>query len=232
MKKITILLILLIPTMCLGQKLTAGFKGGVNYTSLKGESSIGTSEVISNLSSFTVGGFINKKIGNIVSLQTELSFDRQKFEFKTKDGVMDYFERGRGNFLFMRIPIIVQASYGNKLQVYVNGGLSANFMLSNGDYTYTSIRVSNPLENTSPTNKSGSVESAFNRFSLGTVGSAGLFYHLTPSIGLLGEFRVNYDLTKTAKSNEKLAVELLSPVYDNPRFFSYSAQFGISYLIR
>ena len=72
------------------------------------------------------------------------------------------------------------------------------------------------------------IKSDFNKVTLGVVGSAGISYDITPTIGILGEFRVGYDLSKSSKNINRVSIPEGVPLnFNDTHFLSYTAQGGV-----
>ena len=228
-------MLIAVSSVAAAQSLTVGVKAGSSTTTFRGDYSYSANMYDnSKTNSLVLTDYLNYKLTSMLSVQTELSYQKKGFEYKTKRTVVDYAANGRAEFGYIQIPILLQISYGNKLKAFANGGASINLLVSDGYYTYSSYsgwspnQVENEIEN---------IKSDFNKVTLGIVGSAGISYDITSSIGILGEFRVGYDLTKSAKNKSITLTDIdvaqtdnsyVQPIiYNDTHFVSYTIQGGV-----
>jgi hypothetical protein len=237
----TTFLFALLSVTAFSQNLTVGIKGGTSTTTFKGEYQFSNSDIYDNpkTSSITLSEYVNYKLSSYLSVQAEVCF--QKKGFKYQSNIANYADRGSAEFGYLQIPILLQFCYGNKLKVFANGGPSINFLISDGEYKhfYTPYSHYYTLVAIQPIEKIENIKSDFNKIILGVIGSAGLSYDITPTIGILGEFRVGYDLTKSSKNKIAELIELNNSLpesynsYHSPvslndtHFLSYSVQGGV-----
>jgi hypothetical protein len=218
------------------QNLTLGVKGGGSFSQLKGDYTYQSSSYLDTppVSSLTFGGFANYSLTSFLSVQTEINYLKQGFKFETAEGIVGGYTNGKATFNYLQIPILAQISYGSSLKLFANAGLSANFLISGGSFSYHVGGTQYPPVNN---NYHLNIKSDFNKVTLGLVGSAGVSYDITSTIGILGEFRVGYDLTKSSK-NKNIAItdidlpstdnSYISPVtYNDTHFLSYTVQGGV-----
>lgn len=218
------------------QSLTLGVKAGGSFSQLKGDYSYQGSRYLDNppVSSFTFGGFANYSLTSFLSVQAEVSYLKQGFKFETAEGIAGGYTNGKATFNYLQIPILAQISYGNKVKLFANAGLSANFLVSGGSFSYyVGVLQYPPVNNNYHLN----IKSDFNKVTLGVVGSAGVSYDITSTIGILGEFRVGYDLTKSSKNKNIAITDIDLPPTDNSyqapyyfndtHFLNYTIQGGV-----
>jgi hypothetical protein len=213
------------------QNLTLGVKAGSSTTTFKGDYTYSNSSIYDNpkTSSFVLTEYLNYKLTSMLSVQAELSYQKKGFEYKTKKTVVDYTANGKAEFGYLQIPILVQFSYGDKLKVFANGGPSINILVSDGYYNFRSTQGAVINSYVTPRfNGVTNIKSDFNKVTLGLVGSAGLSYDITSCIGVLGEFRVGYDLSKSSKNINRISIPEEVPLdFNDTHFLSYTIQGGI-----
>lgn len=223
------------------QNLTLGVKGGGSFSQLKGDYTYQSSSYLNNppVSSFTYGGFANYRLTSFLSVQTEINYLTQGFKFETQEGIIGGNTNGKATFNYIQIPILAQISYSSKVKLFANAGLSANFLISGGSFSYHVWGSQYP-----PVNNDYhlNIKSDFNKVTLGFVGSAGVSYDITPTIGILGEFRVGYDLTKSAKNKSIAITDIDLPstdnsyistvTYNDTHFLNYTIQGGVYFRLR
>jgi len=126
MKKLTLSFSLLFFTLfCVNaQNLKYGAKAGLNIASLNwSDSDFDTSSKLG----FHIGGFANYSLGEKLALHSELFFSQRggKWEVDNFDGEV--------KISFLTLPILVQ--YDIVENLYLEGGLQYNFLLSNKEAT-------------------------------------------------------------------------------------------------
>lgn len=213
------------------QNLTLGVKAGSSTTTFKGDYTYSNSSIYDNpkTSSLVLTEYLNYKLTSLLSVQAELSYQKKGFEYKTKKTVVDYTANGKAEFGYLQIPILVQFSYGGKLKVFANGGSSINILVSDGYYNSKSnqgelMNSIGPWVYSSTTR----IKSDFNKVTLGLVGSAGLSYDITSCIGILGELRVGYDLSKSSKNINRVSIPEGVPLnFNDTHFLNYTVQGGV-----
>lgn len=104
MKKI-IFLLLFIPSISFSQSF--GLKGGINFSN----SSISTSEIFTG---FSVGGFYNQKLTNILSFQGELLYTRYGYDnklfFTNNSGNPKFIGYEKFRFSKIELPLFIKAT--------------------------------------------------------------------------------------------------------------------------
>lgn len=121
MKRFNLLIIIIIfTTYSSAAQLSAGFKAGVNLSSIKGSGYTDPDQ--KTLAGFYMGGLINYSINKRLSLQPELYFSREGTQWKGPD----YDQTNRLNYL--NIPVLFQ--FRAPTGLFVHTGPQVGFLVS------------------------------------------------------------------------------------------------------
>lgn len=227
MNKLIIIILLILFTLNLrSQDLSAGLRIGDNTSNLKGDYGF-TRDYINYMSinKFYFGIFIKYKLQNNIYIQPEINYKSKGFEY-VSDGWNGASWGGNANINYIEVPIQINYSYGKKFKIFVNCGPSINFLISGGEYNYTTWSSADGIRNYYSRN----IKSDFNSVMLGMKSGVGVNYEISTKTVIFTELGLSYDLTKSTKEKEIIDLNTGDTwYYNNTHFLDLSISLGISY---
>ena len=171
-----------------------GAEGGFSLASLRGNDFI--DKYHSTIIGYSGGIYFQYNFRKIISVRTGAYFERKgsSFEFWTVDefgeniGVIHGYE----NFDYLTVPLLLRATFGKKLNFFINAGPYIGFLLKETEHT-------DALQSLPETNANGT--EFFNRTEFGLSAGMGLSYILKQKFSFSFEVRDNLGLTNTSKQS-------------------------------
>lgn len=169
-------------------KIDAGLEGGFNISSLRrtylGEYQKG----YSNLIAYSGGGFLQYNFPKIISVRTGAYYEKKGATYKedvtiiqTTGGVIE--KTGvKENFEYLLVPVLIKATFGSKINYFVNAGPYVGFLLK--QTKSIDSYDGKPAEEREFTDN-------YSRTEYGLSAGLGLGYNLNEKIGLSFEVRDN-----------------------------------------
>jgi hypothetical protein len=194
MKKIFLLFISLLSlkNYCQTNILNVGFETGSNISKLRGN------EFIENYHSSRIGccaglsGQFNFK--KIISIRTAITYELKgsTFEFPPTafSGQTNETLRGKENFNFLTIPILIRATFGKKINYFINTGSYYSYLLRQTQFIETFQNSDEIKSNTTL---------YFKRNELGVSAGFGISYSPKMPIIISFELRNNLGLTNLSR---------------------------------
>jgi hypothetical protein len=164
MKKITVLFLLITPSLLYAQ-LSIGAKAGLNFANVTSTAGINAS----SRSGYMIGGFISPKPKKLIGFRSEIILSRQGYDYKTTTNT------GTVNLDYLLLPQLITFNFTKKFEVHIGG--QAAFLMNTG------VDSSNG-------NSGGSLFDYFNRFNYGLAGGV----QVSPFSGLFIGARYNLSL--------------------------------------
>lgn len=199
MKKIVLFLLIVIPFLSFSQehRFSIGVTASPTLTSTRGTSSFVKYE--ESKMAFSFGATFNYKIHRNFSLQADLSFERkgsvQHIEESKSQG---YYEgtsfKVNNNFDYLTLPLLARATFGNKVNFFVNAGPFVGFLLRQEE-----VRTAEGF----PTDRINYTD-VYKRFDAGITIGAGVLIPIKERFSISFEGRNNLGLVDIEKPSSTL----------------------------
>lgn len=193
MKKILTVLICTLTITIYGQTniLDLGIEGGISAASLRGNTSIDNYH--GTRIGYMGGLFIQYNFRKIISLRTGSYFEEKgsaiKFDLHDQNGQTVGTIHGKENFDYLTIPLLLRATFGKKLNYFINVGPYIGFLIKQTEHTdaFQNYPETNP-DRTDITKKT----------EIGLSTGLGLSYTIRQHYAFSFEVRNNLGLTNTS----------------------------------
>jgi hypothetical protein len=195
-------------------KFDIGIEGGPSLVFLHGNEMLGESN--HPTTGVSAGAFFQYNFKKILSLRTNLSFERKgsftRYESTDYMGIPIEDVTINSRFDYLTLPLLVRATFGKKVQFFINTGPYIGFLIQLSTITKGGL---------CPTKK-GNSTSLMKRFDAG----------LTTGIGLAVPFKQKFAFTFEARNNMGLVNISAVPVYKNGSILTNSTNFMFGFTYR
>ncbi|WP_172914793.1 outer membrane beta-barrel protein [Capnocytophaga canis] len=149
------------------------------------------------MSRINMGVFINNAFSKHWSLQIEMLYRRQGFEYKSSDAIIDIARwNGSYRFDYVEVPMLVRYKNGRDFEWFVQGGFSSKIILQIYNFGYEwDSEIHRYTEKYVGTYATERVDEHFHPSSITAYGGVGVIYNFSDSFFAVAETNVSYDLT-------------------------------------